>query len=197
MCGQRGFRLCMLAPCTHDSKISEAANLCSKTVLTSGAERGSVLMCEIWVVQKAKQLSEMQEEEEGDPLKKLVSDEDHDNVLFRGIFICWLWKGVLPQWFLILRNLLLRNGEMSLYWLFSTIARTLLLCGCGRICRGGGHWVPDCKDNGEHRWALWSHYSFPFLASGYLTASTPLLLRAKTELILLFELAWTHFLGII
>lgn len=182
-------------PCTHGSEISEAASLSSKAVLTARAGRDFVLMCGIWVVQKAKQLSGMQEEEAGDPVKDLVSDEDHHNVFFRGIFVCWLWKGVLLQWFLILRNLSLRNGEMALHWVFSTIARTLLLCSCGRICWAGEHWV--YKDNGEHRWALWSHYSFPFLVPGYLPASTLLLQRAKTELILLFQLAWTHFLGII
>lgn len=56
------------------------------------AERGSVLMCEVWVVQKAKQLSDIQEVEEEDTVKDLLSDENHHNVFFRGIFICWLWK---------------------------------------------------------------------------------------------------------
>lgn len=117
-----------VGPCTYGSEVSEAASLCSKAVLTARAEGGSVLVCEMWAVQKAKQLSDMQEEEEEDPVKGLLSDKNHHNVFFRGIFICWLWKGFLLQWFLILRNLSHRNGEMALHWLFSTTARTQLLC---------------------------------------------------------------------
>lgn len=194
MCGQWGFRLCMLAPCTNGSEVREAASLCSKTVLTAHAERGSVLMYEAWVVQK--QLSDIQEEE--DPAKDLVSDENHRNVFVRGIFGCWLWKGFFATVVAPFEELVTQEWGNGFALAVQYNSKALLPCSCGRICRDGEHWVTACKDNGEQRWILWPHKGLSIPRTRVLTSQhTPSAENQDWTLILLFQLAWTHFLGII